>query len=129
MRNDFWAGVISGAMIALLLTQPHAYAAKVAVKAKHHRAATAIGKHVVEKKPVSVQIVSFPDTQWRRSKSSAAGHRKKTKLPELNRRKRPRPPKPSRSAIRAANRSEWSEATRVIRRQCHAARTASKPNW
>jgi hypothetical protein len=64
MRNGFWAGVISGAMMVLLLTQPHGYAAKAAVRSKHHRATAATGKHVIQKKPVSVQIVSFPDTQW-----------------------------------------------------------------
>ena len=73
MRNGFWAGVISLAIIALLLTQPHAYAAKVAVKAKHHRAAIATGKHFVEKKPVSVQIVSFPDTHWQAVKVIRGG--------------------------------------------------------
>ena len=77
MRNGFWAGVISGAIIALLLTQPHAYAAKVAVKAKHHRAAIATGKHFVEKKPVSVQIVLFPDTQWNAVKIIRGGTRTK----------------------------------------------------
>jgi len=64
MRNGFWVGVTSGALTVLLLTQPHGYAAKAAVKAKHHRVTAAPGKHVVEKKPVNVQIVSFPDTQW-----------------------------------------------------------------
>ena len=69
MRNGFWAGAIPGAMIVLLLTQPHAHAAKTWVKSKH-RITVATGKHVVrnkddvQKKPVSVQIVSFPDTQW-----------------------------------------------------------------
>jgi hypothetical protein len=91
MRNGFWAGVIPGAMIVLLLTQPHAYAAKTWVKPNHRvtvatgkhvvrktpvtvatsrhvvtrtPGTVATGKHVVQKKPVSVQIVSFPDTGW-----------------------------------------------------------------
>jgi hypothetical protein len=63
MQNGIWARVILGGMIALLLMQPHGYAAKASVKPKHP-ATTVIGKHVVEKKPVSVQIVSFPDTEW-----------------------------------------------------------------
>jgi transglycosylase-like protein with SLT domain len=70
MRNGFRAGVIPCAILALLLTQPYAYAAKAAVKSRH-RVTVATGKHVVEKnkhvaekKPPSVQIVSFPDTQW-----------------------------------------------------------------
>jgi hypothetical protein len=50
-------------MIALLLMQPHGYVANASVKPKH-RATTVIGTHVAEKKPESVQIVSFPDTEW-----------------------------------------------------------------
>jgi hypothetical protein len=50
-------------MIVLLLMQAHGYAAKASVKPKHG-ATTVIGKHVAEKKPESVQIVSFPDTEW-----------------------------------------------------------------
>ena len=69
MRNGFWAGVIPGAMIVLLLMQPHGYAANTWVKSKH-RVTLATGKHAVrnkhdaQKKPASVQIISFPDTQW-----------------------------------------------------------------
>jgi hypothetical protein len=74
MHHGTWAKIIPGGMIVLLLMQPHGYAAKASgepqgyaakasVKPKH-RATTVIGKHVVEKKPVSVQIVSFPDTEW-----------------------------------------------------------------
>ena len=70
MRNGFRAGVIPCAILVLLLTQPYGYAAKAAVKSRH-RVTVATGKHVVdktkrvvEKKPRSVQIVSFPDTQW-----------------------------------------------------------------
>jgi Transglycosylase SLT domain len=63
MRKGFWTGVIPGAMIVLLLMQPHGCAAKTAGKSKH-RATVITGKRVVEKKPVSVQIVSFPDTEW-----------------------------------------------------------------
>ena len=63
MRNDSWARGIPGAMIVLLLMQPHGYAAKASARSKHHVTVT-IGRHPVEKKPVSVQIVSFPDTEW-----------------------------------------------------------------
>ena len=61
-------------MMLLLLMQPHGYAAKTSVKphgyaAKAsarpaHHVTVAIGKRPAEKKPVSVQIVSFPDTEW-----------------------------------------------------------------
>ena len=63
MQHGIWARVIPGGMIVLLLMQPHGYAAKASVKPKH-RATTVIGKHVTEKKPESVQIVSFLDTEW-----------------------------------------------------------------
>ena len=70
MRNGFRVGVIPCAILILLLTQQYGYAAKAAVKSRH-RVTIATGKHVVaktrhvvEKKPPSVQIVSFPDTQW-----------------------------------------------------------------
>jgi hypothetical protein len=89
MQNDSWAWGIPGAMILLLLMQPHGYAAKASVKpkhrpttvigllmqphgyaakasakSKHHHVTTVIGKRPVEKKSVSVEIVSFPDTAW-----------------------------------------------------------------
>src|SRR6516164_5178695 len=74
MQHGIWARVIPGGMIVLLLMQPHGFAAKDSVKphgyaakssAKSKRHVTVvIGKHPVEKKPVSVQIVSFPDTEW-----------------------------------------------------------------
>jgi hypothetical protein len=72
MRNGFWAGVVPGALIVLMLTQPHGYAAKASVKSKH-RVAVVTGKHVAEKKPVSVQIVSFPDTEWQAVKVIRGG--------------------------------------------------------
>ena len=59
MRNVFRAGVIPGAMIVLLLMQPHTHAGKASVKSKHP-VTVATGKHVAEKKPVSVQVVSYP---------------------------------------------------------------------
>ncbi|MBV8132593.1 MAG: lytic transglycosylase domain-containing protein [Alphaproteobacteria bacterium] len=72
MRNGFWAGVICGALTVLLLTQPDGYAAKASVKSKH-RVTVVTGKHVVEKKPVSVQIVSFPNTEWQAVKIIRGG--------------------------------------------------------
>ena len=59
MRNGFRAGVIPGAMIVLLLVQPHTHAGKASVKSEP-RVTVATGKHVAEKKPVSVQVVSYP---------------------------------------------------------------------
>jgi hypothetical protein len=65
-------------MIVLLLMQPHGYAAKTGVKS-NHRVTVATGKHAVgnkhdvQKKPVSVQIVSFPDTQWQAVKVVRGG--------------------------------------------------------
>jgi hypothetical protein len=55
-------------MSVLLATQPHGPAAGAEVTSKH-RVTVATGKPVAEKKhaakkPVSVQIVSFPDTEW-----------------------------------------------------------------
>jgi hypothetical protein len=52
--------------------QPHEYAAKASVKSKH-RAIVVIGKRVAEKKPVSVQIVSFPETGWQAVKVIRGG--------------------------------------------------------
>jgi hypothetical protein len=78
MRNGFWAGVVPGALIVLLLMQAHAYAAKASAKPKH-RTIVVTGKHIPEKrhapekKPVSVQIVSFPDTQWQAVKIIRGG--------------------------------------------------------
>src|SRR5215472_933838 len=69
-------------MIVLLLMQPHGHAAKTGVKSKH-QVTVATGKHVarnkhdVQKKPVSVQIVSFPDTQWQAVKVVRGGTPKK----------------------------------------------------
>ena len=48
MRNGFRAGVIPGAMIVLLLVQPHTHAGKASVKSKP-RVTVATGKHVAEK--------------------------------------------------------------------------------
>ena len=90
MRNDSWARGLPGAMLLLMMMQPHGYAAKASVK-PHGYAARAsvkphgyaarpsarpvhhVGKRPVEKKPVSVQIVSFPETEWRAVKIIRGG--------------------------------------------------------
>jgi hypothetical protein len=64
MQNDSWVWGIPGAVILLLLTPSHGYPAKASAKSKHHHVTTIIDKRPAEKKPVSVEIVSFPDTAW-----------------------------------------------------------------
>jgi hypothetical protein len=92
MRSSIWWSVIPGLLIALLVAQPHGYAAKASLKSKPRahvatmkpvvekvqpyryaakaspksspRVIAATVKPVVEKKPGSVQIVTFPDTEW-----------------------------------------------------------------
>jgi len=78
MRGGFWAGVVPGALLVLLLMQPHGYAAKVSAKPRQRTIVVTgkhvpASKHVAEKKPVSVQIVSFPDTQWQAVKIIRGG--------------------------------------------------------
>jgi hypothetical protein len=79
MRNGLWAGVVSGALVALLLMQQSGYGAKGSVKPKHHHTMVITGKHIPEnkripeKKPVSVQIVSFPETGWQAVKVIRGG--------------------------------------------------------
>ena len=63
MRGGAWARAIPGMLIALLLIQPYGSAAEAAAKSKS-RVTVATGKHVDEKQPTSVQIVSFPETEW-----------------------------------------------------------------
>src|SRR6478672_4791292 len=78
MRNGFWAGVVPGALVVLLLAQQQGYAAKSSVKPRH-RVTVMTGKHVSEnkhvpeKKPASVQIVSFPETGWQAVKVIRGG--------------------------------------------------------
>ncbi len=92
MRSSTWWSVIPGLLIALLVTQPYGHAAKASAKSKprahaaimkpvvekvqpHRYAAkaspkprprviAATVKPAVEKQPGSVQIVTFPDTEW-----------------------------------------------------------------
>jgi Transglycosylase SLT domain len=82
MRNGVWARAIPGGLIALLLMQPQGHAAKVSVKSKH-RVIVATGKHVVEKKPVNVQIVSFPGTEWQAVKIIRGGTPAKDETAEV----------------------------------------------
>jgi len=63
MRGGIWARAIPGMVVALVLTQPPGYAAEGSAKSKS-RVTVATGKHVDEKKPASVQIVTFPETEW-----------------------------------------------------------------
>src|SRR5215469_1015986 len=78
MRNGLWAGVVPGALAALLLMQQSGYGAKGSVKPKHHTTVIT-GKHIPankripEKKPMSVQIVSFPETGWQAVKVIRGG--------------------------------------------------------
>jgi transglycosylase-like protein with SLT domain len=92
MRRSTWCSVIPGLLIALLATQPQGHAAKASAKSRPRahvatmklvvekvpphryaekaspksraRAIAATVKPVVEKPPGSVQIVTFPDTDW-----------------------------------------------------------------
>jgi hypothetical protein len=63
MQGDIWPRIIAGAAIALLLMHAHAYPAKTSPKSKI-RAAVVAGKQIEENKPASVQVLTFPDTEW-----------------------------------------------------------------
>ena len=63
MQNGRWVCTIAGAAMTLLLGYPDAYAADSSPKSKP-RATVVTGKHVDDKKPGSVQLVTFPDTDW-----------------------------------------------------------------
>ena len=63
MQGDIWPRRIAGAAIALLLMHAHAYPAKTSHKSKPS-ATVVTGKHVDDKKPGSVQLVTFPHTDW-----------------------------------------------------------------
>jgi transglycosylase-like protein with SLT domain len=62
MRGGIWPGIIGGAAVALL-AHAHGWAADSSPKSKP-RATVVTGKHVDDKKPGSVQLVTFPDTDW-----------------------------------------------------------------
>jgi hypothetical protein len=51
MRRGFWAGVVPGALVALLLVQQQGYAAKASAK-PNQRTIVVTGKHVPENKHV-----------------------------------------------------------------------------
>ncbi len=63
MQVGIWPRMIAGAAIALLLTALHGYAAKSSAKSKT-RVALVNGNQIVPKEPASVQILTFPDTEW-----------------------------------------------------------------
>jgi hypothetical protein len=63
MQGDIWPRIIAGAATALLLMHAHAYPAKTSPKSKI-RAAVVAGKQIEENKPASVQVLTFPDTEW-----------------------------------------------------------------
>ena len=63
MQRGSWACAIAGAAMALLLGYPAGYAAEASSKSKA-RVTVVSGKHVDDKKPGSVQLVTFPDTDW-----------------------------------------------------------------
>src|SRR5438445_5830368 len=63
MQSVSWACMIAGAAMALLLGYPDGHAAETSHKSKP-RATVVTGKHVDDKKPGSVQLVTFPDTDW-----------------------------------------------------------------
>ena len=63
MQGGLWPRMIGGAAVALLLTHPYGYAAESSAKSKP-RATVVTGKHVDDKKPGSVQLITFPDTEW-----------------------------------------------------------------
>ena len=63
MRSGRWAGVVPGAMTALLLMPPHGPAAGAAPKSKPHATVASV-KRAVAKNAESVQLVTFPDTEW-----------------------------------------------------------------
>jgi Transglycosylase SLT domain len=64
MQSGIWACTIAGAAMALLLGYPDGCSAKTSHKSKP-RAIVVTGKHVDDKKPGSVQLVTFPDTDWK----------------------------------------------------------------
>ena len=63
MRSGRWAGVVPGAMTALLLMPLHGPAAGAAPKSKPHATVASV-KRAVAKNAESVQLVTFPDTEW-----------------------------------------------------------------
>jgi hypothetical protein len=63
MQGGIWPGIIGGAAVALVVAHADGWAADSSPKSRT-RAAVVTGKHVDDKKPGSVQLVTFPDTDW-----------------------------------------------------------------
>src|SRR5437762_13017731 len=64
MPNRNWAHRMADAAIVLSLTYALPYAAEASPKSKTRGTVIITGKQVEEKKPASVQILTFPDTEW-----------------------------------------------------------------
>jgi Transglycosylase SLT domain len=64
MRSGILGSAFLGTVLTLLLTPSHGYMAKTLPKSALHTTVAA-GKAVVAKQPGVVQIVTFPDTEWR----------------------------------------------------------------
>ena len=63
MQGGIWPGIMGGVAVGLLLAHPYGWAADSSPKTKP-RATVVTGKHVDDKKPGSVQLVTFPHTDW-----------------------------------------------------------------
>jgi hypothetical protein len=63
MQGGIWPGIMGGVAVGLLLAHPYGWAADSWPKTKP-RATVVTGKHVDVKKPGSVQLVTFPHTDW-----------------------------------------------------------------
>jgi len=63
MQGGIWPGIMGGVAVGLLLAHPYGWAADSCPKTKP-RATVVTGKHVDVKKPGSVQLVTFPHTDW-----------------------------------------------------------------
>src|SRR5205823_3583368 len=64
MQSGKGVCTVAGALMALLLGYPDAYAAEKTSSKSKPRATVVNGKRVDDKKPGSVQLVTFPDTDW-----------------------------------------------------------------
>lgn len=121
MRSGSWAGVVPGAMIALLLLMPpHRYAAAASPKSKP-RTTVASVKRAIEKNTGSIQTVTFPDTEWRPVKIVRGGAAKDTHAA--------RPPAESAETAEIVSFSDPnSKPVRVVRGEtAHAAASPGQP--
>ena len=94
MRIGGWAGTVPVTMIALLLVPLHGYAAEASPKSKPHPSVASV-KSATEKDAKSVQIVSFPDTEWRPVKIIRGGA-------------------PAKDNNAASQPAEWAETAEII---------------